>query len=124
MALFLAFFYGSPRARAQTVVTDTESGLKYIDDGDGLLYIWVGGSALPGLETIDEVSSNTYFISDGGLRSNWRQNHNGDNGKWYKTALDVITTFEGVITAPKHTKVSSISAILSRLLYRETIFGT
>ena len=101
MALFLAFFYGSPRARAQTVVTDTESGLKYIDDGDGQLYIWVGSSALPGLETIDEVSSNTYFISDGGLRSNWRQNHNDNNGKWYKTALDAITTFGGGNNGPQ-----------------------
>lgn len=95
LALFLAFFYGSPRARAQTVVTDPDSGLKYIDDGDGLWYIWVGGSALSGLPTIDGVSSHTYFISDGGLRQNWRYNHNGDNGKWYKTDLDAKTTFGG-----------------------------
>lgn len=95
MALFLAFFYGSPRARAQTVVIDPESGLKYIDDGDGLLYIWVGGSALPGLSEIDGVSSHKYFIPDDNLRPGLRQAFNGNENKFYKTALDAVTEIGG-----------------------------
>lgn len=95
MALFLAFFYGSPRARAQTVVTDTDSGLKYIDDGDGRLYIWVGGSALPGLSEIDGVSSHKYFIPDDNLRPGLRQAFNGNENKFYKTALDAVTEIGG-----------------------------
>ena len=75
---------------AQTLVVDSESGLEYLDGGDGRLYIYVGKEALT---TINGTLSNNYFVSDDGLRVNWRNNANGGDAKWYKTDLDAITNF-------------------------------
>lgn len=72
LALIVAF--SASRLQAQTLVTDPESGLEYLDDGDGKLYIWVGSDpiSVDGSTQINGTNSNAYFVSDGGLRSNWR----------------------------------------------------
>ena len=72
LALIVAF--SASRVQAQTLVTDPESGLEYLDDGDGKLYIWVGSGpiSVDGSTQINGTNSNAYFVSDGGLRSNWR----------------------------------------------------
>lgn len=72
LALIVAF--SASRVQAQTLVTDRESGLEYLDDGDGELYIWVGSCpiSVDGSTQINGTNSNAYFVSDGGLRSKWR----------------------------------------------------
>ncbi len=76
LALIVAF--SASRLQAQTatttLVTDPESGLEYLDDGDGKLYIWVGSDpiSVDGSKQINGTNSNAYFVSDGGLRSKWR----------------------------------------------------
>lgn len=96
VTIFVLQLIPTTKVLAQTLVTDPESGLEYLDDGDGLgLYIWVGASALKladGSTTINGIATNSYFISDGGLRRNWRDNLNSEYEKWYKTALDAITS--------------------------------
>ena len=78
-----------------TLVLDKESGLEYLDDGDGRLYIDVGSTAIT---TIKGTPSNQYFVSDGGLRANWRQNIPDERlqnkAKWYKEYLDEIKTLD------------------------------
>ena len=104
LALIVAF--SASRVQAQTatttLVTDPESGLEYLDDGDGKLYIYVGSGpiSVDGSTQINGTNSNAYFVSDGGLRQNWRDGlaiggETGDKkgeGKWYKTALDAVTS--------------------------------
>lgn len=84
-----------------TLVLDKESGLEYLDDGDGRLYIDVGSTAIT---TIKGTPSNQYFVSDGGLRSNWRQNIPDERlknkAKWYKEYLDEIKTFDKANNGP------------------------
>lgn len=80
---------------AQTLVTDPESGLEYLDDGDGRLYIDVAGGTSSFL--INGIPSNQYFVTDGGVRSNWRQNipdaRLKNQPKWYKEYMDEIKVF-------------------------------
>lgn len=85
LALIVAF--SASRVQAQTatttLVTDPESGLEYLDDGDGKLYIWVGSGpiSVDGSTQINGTNSNAYFVSDGGLRSNWRGDL-AENDNW------------------------------------------
>lgn len=81
LALIVAF--SASRVQAQTLVTDRESGLEYLDDGDGKLYIWVGSGpiSVDGSTQINGTNSNAYFVSDGGLRSNWRGDL-AENDNW------------------------------------------
>ena len=74
LLLVLIVAFSASRVQAQTLVTDPESGLEYLDDGDGKLYIWVGSDPIfvDGSKQINGTNSNAYFVSDGGLRSNWR----------------------------------------------------
>ncbi len=102
---------------AQTkLVFDQESGLEYLDDGDGKLYIDVGSSAIT---TINGIPSNTYFVSDGGLRSNWRQNapypELKNQAKWYKEDLDKITEWNISNKQPKEYKGIEYFRNLERL---------
>ena len=80
---------------AQTLVTDPESGLEYLDDGDGRLYIDVASPTSTFL--INGIPSNQYFVRDGGVRSNWRQNipdaRLKNQPKWYKEYMDEIKVF-------------------------------
>lgn len=81
LALIVAF--SASRVQAQTLVTDPESGLEYLDDGDGKLYIWVGSDpiSVDGSTQINGTNSNAYFVSDGGLRSKWRGDL-AENDNW------------------------------------------
>ena len=81
LALIVAF--SASRVQAQTLVTDRESGLEYLDDGDGKLYIWVGSDpiSVDGSTQINGTNSNAYFVSDGGLRSKWRGDL-AENDNW------------------------------------------
>lgn len=78
---------------AQTLVFDEETQLEFLDDGDGRLYIDVGTTKIT---NINGKASNTYFITDGGLRSNWRSNIPNPNlngqAKWYKEYLAEVTS--------------------------------
>ena len=100
LALIVAF--SALRLQAQTatttLVTDPESGLEYLDDGDGKLYIYVGGNAMSSLPTINGVSSHKYFIPDDNLRPALRDAFNSSNAKFYKSALDAVTVIGGSST--------------------------
>lgn len=81
LALIVAF--SASRVQAQTLVTDPESGLEYLDDGDGNLYIWVGSGpiSVDGSTQINGTNSNAYFVSDAGLRPKWRGDL-AENDNW------------------------------------------
>ena len=101
LALIVAF--SASRLQAQTatptLVTDPESGLEYLRDGeDGELYIYVGGNAMSSLPTINGVSSHKYFIPDDNLRPALRDAFNSSNVKFYKSALDAVTEIGGSST--------------------------
>lgn len=106
---------------AQTLVTDPESGLEYFDDGDGRLYIDVGSDPLT---MIGDVKSNNYFVSDGGVRSNWRNNIPDDRlkgkAKWYKEYMDEITVFEQGNNGPETFKGIEYFRNLEELTVRQT----
>ena len=93
--LFLLLMLMPMSLMAQTLVTDPESGLEYLDDGDGRLYIDVAGGTSSFL--INGIPSNQYFVTDGGVRSNWRQNipdaRLKNQPKWYKEYMDEIKVF-------------------------------
>lgn len=93
--LFLLLMLMPMSLMAQTLVTDPESGLEYLDDGDGRLYIDVAGGTSSFL--INGIPSNQYFVTDGGVRSNWRQNipdaRLKNQSKWYKEYMDEIKVF-------------------------------
>lgn len=78
---------------AQTLVFDEGTQLEFLDDGDGRLYIDVGSTKVT---NINGKASNTYFITDAGLRSNWRSNIPNPNlngqAKWYKEYLAEVTS--------------------------------
>ncbi len=76
-----------------SLIKDNELGLEYLyDTGDANgPFIDVGGAALCTLTGKGNANSNTYFVSDGGLRSNWRGNYNSGNARWYRTTLDAVT---------------------------------
>lgn len=98
LALIVAF--SASRVQAQTatttLVTDPESGLEYLRDGeDGELYIYVGGDAMSSLPTINGVSSHKYFIPDDNLRPALRKAFNSDIAKFYKSDLDAVTVIGG-----------------------------
>ena len=61
---------------AQTKVTDPETGLVYLDDGDGKLYI---------------NASVTEYFADQDLRPFWRKAFNNNLQKFYKTDLEMVT---------------------------------
>lgn len=87
LLLVLIVAFSASRVQAQTatttLVTDPESGLEYLDDGDGELYIWVGSGpiSVDGSTQINGTNSNAYFVSDGGLRSKWRGDL-AENDNW------------------------------------------
>ena len=83
LLLVLIVAFSASRVQAQTLVTDPESGLEYLDDGDGKLYIWVGSDpiSVDGSTQINGTNSNAYFVSDGGLRSKWRGDL-AENDNW------------------------------------------
>lgn len=93
--LFLLLMLMPMSLMAQTLVTDPESGLEYLDDGDGRLYIDVASPTSSFL--INGIPSNQYFVTDGGVRSNWRQNipdaRLKNQSKWYKEYMDEIKVF-------------------------------
>lgn len=68
---------------AQTQVTDPESGLKYLDDGDGKLYV-------------DISNGNTTYFTNTYLKTNLRMNLNGGdtNVKLYKEKMDSYTELD------------------------------
>lgn len=100
LALIVAFSASRVQAQTQavtpTLVTDPESGLEYLRDGeDGELYIYVGGNAMSSLPTINGVSSHKYFIPDDNLRPALRKAFNNDIAKFYKSDLDAKTVIGG-----------------------------
>lgn len=98
VTIFVLQLIPTTKVLAQTLVTDPESGLEYLDDGDGILYIDVSSNPIT---TINGKGSNVYFVSDSGLRPQWRQQLNSNNGKWYKTDLDAITSINVGNNMPK-----------------------
>ena len=81
------------------LVKDNESGLEYLyDTGDAANGLFIDVSKDPLCTFVkgeSTINSNWHFMSDGGLRSNWRTNimkpANDKNARWYKSALDQIT---------------------------------
>ncbi len=81
------------------LVKDNESGLEYLyDTGDAANGLFIDVSKEPLCTFVkgeSTINSNWHFVSDGGLRSNWRTNimkpADEKNARWYKSALDQIT---------------------------------
>lgn len=81
---------------AQTQVTDPESGLKYLDDGDGKLYVNIS-------------DGNTTYFTNTYLKTNLRMNLNGGNAnvKLYKEKMDSYTELD--LTSTNSTENSVVS---------------
>lgn len=102
--LFLLLMLMPMSMMAQTYHSIEKDGLLYLyQDGDdpnddSKLFIIVNGSL-----TADGVQyANTYFVPDGGVRSNWRNATTGikkvdgtalGTDRWYKSDMDAIQTF-------------------------------
>lgn len=85
---------------AQTQVTDPESGLKYLDDGDGKLYV-------------DISDGNTTYFTNKNLKTNLRMNLNGGdtNVKLYKEKMDSYTELDLTSTNTTYNQVTSYKGI-------------
>lgn len=119
--LFLLLMLMPMSLMAQTLVTDPESGLEYLDDGDGRLYIDVGST---NITTIKGIPSHQYFVSDGGVRSNWRNNipdaRLKGQAKWYKEYMDEIKVFAEGNNGPETFKGIEYFRNLEELTVKQT----
>lgn len=85
---------------AQTTVTDPESGLQYLDDGDGKLYVNIS-------------DGNTTYFKNTYLKTNLRMNLNGGNTnvKLYKEKMDSYTELDLTSTTNTHNQVTDYTGI-------------